>query len=174
MDSRSCKGWCPCLCCTLHIFRSCWVCSWNCRHNSWCVSRIRSNGCSLAISICNGSSCLNSYSFCSTNKVFFWRKCYCSSRWVDSIATFTCYCHSCFISWLTSCGIHQFLACDFSSLIITQIKGWCLGLRNVLNIRRNLVCRSHCDWCDSWSVLSCCSLNVLLLNLTIFIASNWR
>ena len=174
LNSCSCKGWCTGLSRTLDIFWSCRVCSWNCWHNSWCVGRIWSNGCSLTISICNRSSCLNSYSFCSTNKVFFWRKCYCSSRWVDSIATFSCYCYSCFISWLTSCWIHQFLACDFSSLIITQIKGWCLGLRNVLNIRRNLVCRSHCDWCDCWCVLSCCSLDVILLDLTIFVSTNWR
>ena len=174
MNSCSCEGWCACLSGTLDIFRCSWLSCWNSSYNCWCVGCIGCNCCSLTVGICNSSSCLNSYSFCSTNKVFFWRKCYCSSRWVDSIATFSCYCYCCFISRLTSCWIYQFLACDFSSLIITQIKGWCLGLRNVLNIRRNLVCRSHCDWCDSWSVLSCCSLDVVLLDLTIFVSTNWR
>ena len=172
LNSCSCKGWSTCLSRTLDIFWSCRACCWNSCYNSWCVSCIRCDGCSLTVSICNRSSRLHSYSCCSTYKIFFWSKCNCSSRWINCIATFTCYCYSSFISRLTSRWIHQFLACNFCSLVTTQIKSWCLGLRNVLNIRRNLVCRSHCDRCYSWCVLSCCCLNSISWYISIFIVTN--
>ena len=147
MNSCSCKGWCTCLSRTLDIFRCSWFSCWNSCYNSWCISCIRCDGCSLTVSIGNSRSCLNCYTCCSTYKVFFRCEGNRSCSRINRICSFTCYCYSSFISRLTSFWIHQFLACDFSSLIITQIKGWCLGLRNVLNIRRNLVCRSHCNWC---------------------------
>ena len=49
-----------------------------------------------------------------------------------------------------------------SSLVATQVESWCLCLRNILNIFRNLVCRSHCNWCYGWCVSrwSFCSVHV--------------
>ena len=172
LNSCSCKGWCTCLSRTLDIFWSCRACCWNSCYNSWCISCIRCDSCSLTVRICNCSSCLHSYSCCSTNKVFLRCERNCSSRWINCICSFTCYCHSSFISRLTSRWIDQFFTCNFCSLVTTQIKGWCLGLRNVLNIRRNLVCRSHCDRCYSWCVLSCCCLNSISWHISIFIVTN--
>ena len=119
LNSCACKGWRTSLRSTLNILRFSRLSCWNSCYNCWCVSRIRCDGCSLTVRICNCSSCLNSYSCCSTYKIFFWSKCNCSSRWVDSIATFSRYSYSCIISRLTSCWIHQFLACDLSCLVIT-------------------------------------------------------
>ena len=152
LNSCSCKGWSTCLSGTLDIFRCSWFSCWNSCYNSWCVGRIWCNGCCLTVCVGNSRSPLNCYTSCSTNKVFLRCEGNCSSCRVDSIATFTCYCYSSFISRLTSCWIDQFLACDFSSLIVAQIKGRCLCLRNILNILRYLVCRSNCNWCYQWCV----------------------
>ena len=115
---------------------------------------------------------MNCHTSCSSNEVFFRCEGHCSCSRIDCVSSFTCYCHRCFVSRLASCWIYQFLACDFSSLIATQIKGWCLGLRNVLNVRRNLVCRSHCDWSNCWCVFSCCCLKVFITDGTVFIFSD--
>ena len=174
LNSCACKGWRTRLRCTLDVLRFSRLCSWFSSHYGWCVSRIRCDRCSLTVRICNCSSCLDRYTFSRSDKIFFWSKCNCSSRWVDSIATFSCYGYSCCISWLTSRWVHQFLAGDLSCLIIAQIESWCLGLRNILNVFRNLICRSNGNWCHSWGVLRGRCLNVFITNRTIFISSNWR
>ena len=167
------KGWSTCLSCPLDIFRCSWICCWHSRFYSWCVACIRSDGCSFTISVCDGCSCLYFNSFSSSDKVFLRCEGYCSCSRIDSVCSFTFYCHCCFISRLTSCWVYQFLTCDFRSLIVAQLKCRSLSLWNVLDILRNFVCWCDCNWSYSWSVLSRSSLNVLLLNLTIFVSTNW-
>ena len=134
INCRTCKSWRSSLYSSLNIFRCCRFCCWSGRKYSWCIFRIRSNCCCLTISIGNSRSCLNCNPFCCSNKIFFRSKCHSTSSRIDCICPFACYCLSCFISRLSSCWIYQFLACDFCSLIVTQIKCWSLSLRNILNV----------------------------------------
>ena len=167
------KGWFTCLSSTLDIFRCSWICCWYSCFYSRCVACIRSDSCSFTISICNCRSCLNFNPFSGSDKVFLRSEGYRTCSRINWICSFTFYCHSSFISRLTSCWVYQFLTCDFRSLIVAQLKCRSLSLWNVLDILRNLVCWSDSNWSYSWCVLSCSCLNVLLLNLTIFITSNW-
>ena len=174
LNSCSSKGWRTSLRSTLDVLRCSRLCSWFSSHYGWCVSRIRCDRCSLTVLICNSCSGLNRYTFSSSDKVFFRSEGYSPCSRINGVASFSCYDYSCRISRLTSRWIHQFLTSDLSCLIIAQIESWCLCLRNILNVRRNFICRGHCNWCDSWSVLRGRCLNVLITNRAIFISSNRR
>ena len=162
LNSCTCKGWCSSLCRTLDIFRCSWFSCWNSCYNRWCVCGIRCDGCCLTVRIGNRSGRLNCHTSCSSNEVFFRCEGHCSCSRIDCISSFTCYCHSCCISWLTCCRINQFLASDLSSLIITQCKGRSLCLRNILNVFRNFICWSKSNWIYSWCVGRRCFGSVLI------------
>ena len=133
------------MCGTLNILRFSRLSCWNSCYNCWCVCSVRCDRCGLTVFICNSCSCLDSYTLSCTDKVFFWSKCNCSTRWVDSISTFSRYSYSCIISRLTSCWIHQFLACNLSCFVTAQGKSWCFCLWNVLNVLRYFI-----SWCYSY------------------------
>ena len=173
LNSCSSKGWGTRLSCTLDVLRCSRLCSWFSSHYCWCVSCIGCDGCSLTVGISNGCSCLHFNSLSSSDKVFFRSEGYSSCSRINRVASFPCYCYSCRIRRLTCSWIHQFLTCDLGSLIVTQIESWCLCLRNVLNVFRNLICRGNRNRCYSWCVLSCRCLNVLITNRTIFVSSDW-
>ena len=160
LDSCACKGWSTCLCGTLNILRFSRLSCWNSCYNCWCVCSVRCDRCGLTVFISNGCSCLNGHALSSSDKVFFWSKCNCSSRWVDSISTFSRYSYSCIISRLTSCWIHQFLACNLSCLVTAQGKSWCFCLWNVLNVLRYFI-----SWCYSYWIncrrISCWSFSTV-------------
>ena len=118
LNSCSCKGWSTRLSGTLDIFWSCRACRWNSCYNSWSVSCIRSDCRSLTVRICNSRSRLNCYTSCSTNKVFFRCEGNRSCSRINCICSFAGYCHTGFISRLTSSWIYQFLASYLRSLVI--------------------------------------------------------
>ena len=147
---------------TLDVFRYSWLSCWNSCYNCWCVGRIRCDRRSLTSFICNCRSCLNSYTFGSSDKVFFRSKGNRSCSRINCISSFTCHCHTCFICWLTCCRVNQFLACNLSSLIITQSKCRSLCLRDILNVFRNFVCWSKSDRIYSWCI-SCRGFGSVLI-----------
>ena len=119
LDSCSCKYWSTCLCGTLNILRFSRLSCWNSCYNCWCVCRVRYDRCGLTVFICNCSSCLDRYTLSSSDKVFFRCEGYSPCSWINGVRAFSRYSYSCIISRLTSCWIHQFLACDLSCLVIT-------------------------------------------------------
>ena len=119
LNSCACKGWSPCLCGTLNILRFSRLSCWNSCYNCWCVCRVRCDRCGLTVFICNSCSCFDRYTFSGSDKVFFRCEGYSPCSWINGVRAFSRYSYSCIISRLTSCWIHQFLACDLSCFVIT-------------------------------------------------------
>ncbi|EQC74406.1 hypothetical protein HSISS2_1464 [Streptococcus sp. HSISS2] len=130
---------------TLNILRFSRLSCWNSCYNCWCVCRVRCDRCGLTVFICNSCSCLDRYTFSGSDKVFFRCEGYSPCSWINGVRAFSRYSYSCIISRLTSCWIHQFLACDLSCFVTAQGKSWCFCLWNVLNVFRYFI-----SWCYSY------------------------
>ena len=155
------------MCSTLDICSFNWCCCWCYWSHSWCV------GCWSFCSVLIFTD--NCHSWCSSYKVWFWNECYCSiccnCKFTNTFNSLSCWtivkcCWNIFVDWNSlfntvnfNCTTLEFRLTCLSCTLDVFCFCWCCGW-----------CYSYYSWC----VLSCSSLNVLFLNLTVFISSNWR